>query len=352
VTPPPPRKVLIIKPSSLGDVVTALPVLRGLARTFPGARIAWLVVPGCAGILAGQGGLDEVILFDRKRFARMAYSPSASWAFAALCRDLRRRRFDWVIDLQGLFRSGFVTRATGAAVRAGFADARELAPSFYTHPVAVRAEHTVDRNIELARALGVQVGPDDLALDVTDEGRRGADAALRAAGIEPGAYFLLVPGTRWENKLYPVRHWRKVAAALAGVAPVAVAGAAEEADLCRAVIDGADGRVLNLAGRTSLAELTALVASARTVVCCDSAANLIAPAVGTPFVTLIGPTRPERTGPYGRRGTALAADIPCLGCLKRRCGHVTCMQWIEPERVVQAALQSAEPAPPAGAPSR
>jgi len=341
VTVPPPRKVLIIKPSSLGDVVTALPVLRGLARTFPDAEVAWLVVPGCAGILAGQTGLDEIILFDRQRFGRMAYSPSASWAFAALCRDLRRRRFDWVIDLQGLFRSGFVARATGAPVRAGFAGAREFASAFYTHPVDVQAEHTIDRNIELARALGVDAGPDDLVLDVTPDARRGADSGLRAAGIEPGTYWLVVPGTRWPNKLYPRRHWRQVVAGLARHGPVVVAGTPDERDLCEAAIGGADGRVANLAGRTSPGELAAVVASARAAVCCDSATNLIAPAVGTPFVTLLGPTRPERTGPYAGRGTALAADIPCIGCLKRRCRHVSCMQLIEPERVVRAAIQAA-----------
>ncbi len=339
---PPPEKVLIIKPSSLGDVVTALPVLRGLARTFPDAHIAWLVVPGLADILHGQSGLDEIILFDRKRFGQMTHNPAATRAFASLCRDLRRRRFDWAIDLQGLFRSGFVARATGAAVRAGFANAREMATAFYTHRIDVDSQHTVDRNIELVRALGVEAGPDDLVLDIGDEARRQADALLADAAIEPGTYFLLVPGARWDNKLYPARRWRKVVAALSDRRPVVLVGAPDETPLCEDAAAGADGPVLNLAGRTSLRQLAALTASARAVLCCDSAVNLIAPAVGTPSVTLLGPTRPERTGPYGAKGKGLSADIPCIGCLRRRCGHATCMQLLEPDRVVRAVLEAGE----------
>jgi ADP-heptose:LPS heptosyltransferase len=78
------------------------------------------------------------------------------------------------------------------------------------------------------------------------------------------------------------------------------------------------------------------MAQAAAVVCSDSSANFIAPSVGTPFVTLLGPTRPERTGPYGELGKALAANVPCLGCLRRSCPHATCMQMIEPERVLAA----------------
>jgi len=340
VNPPPPDRALIIKPSSLGDVVTALPVLHGLRRTFPAAHIAWLVTPGCSGVLAGQRGLDEAILFDRRRFGRIGRAGAPTRAFVDFCRDLHHRRFDWVIDLQGLFRSGFLALVTGAAVRAGFAKARELAPLFYTHTVDPAAEHTVDRNIELVRALGVDARGEDLVLTVTPDARASVNSALAEAGIDQAGYFLLVPGTRWTSKLYPLRRWREVAASLARERPVVLAGSPDERALCAQVAAAAAG-VVNLAGRTALPELVALVASAACVVCCDSAASFIAPAVGTPFVTLIGPTRPERTGPYGPGGMAIRAEVPCMGCLKRTCGHVTCMQMIPPSSVVHAARQMA-----------
>lgn len=333
---PAPARVLIIKPSSLGDVIGAVPVLRGLTRSFPAARVAWLVTPACADILAGQPGLDERIGFDRRRFGRIARSPAVTGQFASFCRGLWRRRFDWVIDLQGLFRSGFLAAATAAPVRAGFADAREFAWMFYTHRIRAGAAHTVDRNIELARALGIDARPADLTLTVAAEARTHARSLLGELNIEEGRYVLVAPGTRWANKLYPLRHWRTVIAELSAELPVVVAGAPGEHDLC-ARLAGAAPRTFNLAGRTTPGQLPALIASAAAVICCDSAASFIASAVGTPFVTLMGPTRPERTGPYGPRGRALQADIPCRGCLKRRCPHVTCMQWIAPADVIAAA---------------
>lgn len=331
----PPAKVLIIKPSSIGDVVGAIPVLRGLARSFPRAHLAWLVTPACADILAGQPHLDEVIPFERKRFGRIGGSFGATKDFLCFCRELRRQRFDWVIDLQGLFRSGFLAGVTAAPVRAGFADAREFAWMFYTHRVAAGASHTIDRNIELARALGADARSEDLALLVSQGARSAVESLLRESHVDKGRYVVVAPGTRWTNKLYPRRHWRRVVAELAGELAVVVAGAPDEQCLCAEVAAGRAG-VINLAGRTSLPELAALIASAAAVICCDSAASFIAPAVGTPFVTLMGPTRPECTGPYGRGGMALSADIPCLGCLKRSCRHVTCMQWISPGEVLAA----------------
>ncbi len=332
-----PRRILIIKPSSLGDVITAIPVLRGLRRTFPTAHIAWLVNPPLAGILAGEKDLDEVVLFDRRRFGRLARSPAVAAGFVRFCRRLRRRQFDWAIDLQGLFRSGFLARATGARLRAGFANARELAWIFYTHAVPTPAVHTVDRNIALARHLGADARGEDLKLTVTDEARGFVKSFLAENDIGQGRYLVVAPGTRWRNKLYPARNWRRALAELASDAALVLVGAGEERRLCEEL---ARPGAINLAGRTTPGQLVALIASAAALVCCDSAANLIAPAVGTHFVTLTGPTRPERTGPYGPLGVALAADVACIGCLKRRCRHATCMQLIDPARVVAAVREA------------
>ncbi len=333
---PSPARVLILKPSSLGDVITAIPVLAGIRRTFPRTHIAWLVTPGCAPILAGQKDLDEVILFDRRRYGRIGRSIGATRDFLAFCRNLRRRRFDWVIDLQGLFRSGFLARASGADVRAGFADAREFASIFYTHPIRVETSHTVGRNIDLARALGLDARADDLVLTVTPEARAFAEAFLAEKNLKKEQYFVISPGTRWQSKLYPPRHWRKVANELSRDVPIVLTGSDADRELCTDLA-GDNEKVFNLAGGTTLPQLVAIIASSGAVITCDSSANFIAPAVGTPFVTLIGPTRADRTGPLGPLGSVIVADVPCQGCLKRRCRHVTCMQLIDPEQVITAA---------------
>src|SRR5688572_20778817 len=129
----PPRRILIIKPSALGDVVHTLPVLNLLRRRWPGAHIAWVVGGAFASLLDGHPQLDELIRFERKRFARGWRDPGAAAGLFRFARDLRRGEFDLVLDLQGLLRSGWMTMRTRAPVRVGFSNARELAHLFYTH---------------------------------------------------------------------------------------------------------------------------------------------------------------------------------------------------------------------------
>lgn len=329
---PAPQKVLIVKPSALGDVITAVPVLRALRRAFPQAHLSWMLSAGCAPVVAEDADLDEVVLFQRRRLGRAWRSPGAARDLFRFLRALRDARYDWVIDLQGLFRSGFFARATCAPLRAGFATAREGAWLFYTHTCRPAGPHTIDRNLELARSLGVEARRADMTLTPTPAGRATAATLRRTCGLE-GEFVLLVPPTRWETKCYPPRHWQAVAADLARRRPVALLGTAGDRALCERIADGAGGGCVSLAGQTDLPAMVALIAASACVVCSDSAAQFIAQAVGVDVVTLIGPTRAERTGPL-LRGRALVAPVPCQGCLRRRCRHITCMQTIAPEAVV------------------
>ncbi|MDY6913501.1 MAG: glycosyltransferase family 9 protein [Planctomycetota bacterium] len=342
ITPARPQHVLIIKPSALGDVVTAMPVLRGLRRTFGReVRIAWLIDEAYRLLIEQDGDLDEAIIFDRRHLARAWRSPAAAGAVLRLRKTLRNGGFDWVIDLQGLLRSGLLTAATKAPLRVGFADAREGASVFYTHRVEAHSRHTVDRNIELARSLGIDAGEQDMTLQVTDAGRRFAEQLTRQHGLRSGDFIVCSVPTRWATKQYPVRHWRAVAAELAKEVPVVLSGSPAQAErlLCDAVAEGLGSGVINLGGRTDIQQMVGLIAASAGVICCDSAAKFIAPAVGVDSITLIGPTRPEHTGPY-LLGRAIIADVPCRGCLKRRCRHITCMQLIKPADVIAAAKES------------
>ena len=348
--PAPPGSVLILKPSSLGDVVSAVPVLRGLKRSLPSARVSWLLNRQCAPLLAGDADLDEIILFDRKLLGRAWRSPSAARSLAKLLRHLRKTRFDWVIDLQGLLRSGLLSAATLAPLRAGFSDAREGAWLFYNRRIDVGQPHTVDRNIELARQLGIDARPEDMTLSISAEGQTFAEQFCRANSLKNKGFLLCVPPTRWATKLYPVRHWRSVVLAMLPRLPVVLIGTLADRQLCQEVAEGLPATVINAAGTTSVPQLVALIAAAAGVVCGDSAAQFIAPAVGTDVVTLMGPTRPERTGPY-RRGRAVVSPVGCQGCLRDRCRHRTCMEMIDPAAVVQAATAMLDlPATPPACP--
>lgn len=340
MTPVPqqPERILIIKPSALGDLVTAMPVLRGLRRAFPQAHIDWLVSSGLAPLIEGDRDLSGLVLFDRKAMGRAWRSWPAAKALRDLLAALRRGRYDWVIDLQGLLRSGLFTRVTGAPLRAGFSDAREGARHFYNRPIAVRATHTVDRNIELLAALGPVAQPQDMTLTPTPAGVQYAADLCRSERIAPRQYLVCVPSTRWATKVYPAHHWRQVVAALCRQTHVVLLGTGEDRAIADAIAEHQPRTVVNLVGLTDIPQMVGLIAASGGVICSDSAAKFIAPAVGVDCVTLMGPTQVQRTGPY-LRGRSIIAPVACCGCLKKCCRHITCMESISPAAVIAAAQE-------------
>jgi heptosyltransferase I len=329
-----PQRILIIKPSSLGDVVHALPVLHLLRRRWPDAKISWLVAPYCSGLLEGHPDLDEVIIFDRRRFGTAWKNPSAGLDLISFKRDLRRRGFDCVIDLQGLFRSGWLAWQTRAPLRIGFANAREWAWMFYTQriPIATMEQHAVDRYLKVATALGCPHEPPEFHFALTD-GDRAATAAM-AGNAEP--YAVLLPGANWQTKRWDVEKFAALIEPLRqrfGLRSI-VAGGPDVLDLARQ-IDGA----LNLAGKTNLPQLVALLERASLVIANDSGPMHIAAALGTPLVTIFGPTNPIRTGPYDRPDSVVRVDIPCSPCYSRVCSHTSCLRWLGIEPILTAAAQ-------------
>ncbi len=338
---PTPQRVLIIKPSALGDIVTAMPVLRGLKRTFPGARISWLISNSCMPLIQCDSDLDETIAFERPLLGKAWRSLRSAAKLKGLLRTLRGGNFDLVLDLQGLLRSGLLTRATHSAVKAGFADAREASSIFYTHKFQPTKQHTVDRNIGLARSLGIDAQPEDMTLQITERGSAFSKEFCRENNVQTGEFIACVPPTRWKTKLYPRRHWKKVVNDLSNLCKIAILGSPEDAQLCESIAQGSAPGVVNLAGQTDVQQMAGIIAASGGVICCDSAAKFIAPAVGVDCVTLIGPTRVELTGPY-RKGKAIIADVPCQGCLKRRCRHISCMEFIDPSEVISAAKKMFE----------
>ncbi len=199
------QRILIIKPSSLGDVVHALPVLAVLRRACPGAHIAWLVNTSLAPLLENHPLLDEVIRFDRDRFGRMWRNPRIFvefWRFAA---RIRRRRFDLVIDLQGLIRSGMLCLFSGAEQRVGFGAAREGAWLFYSRRVRCpdSAEHAVEKNLAVMQALGLAVDRPEFPLGVrAAERAEAAELLARVVGEPIDSFTAVIPGARWESKLW------------------------------------------------------------------------------------------------------------------------------------------------------
>ncbi len=317
------KRILIVKPSSLGDVVHALPVLHGLRQRYPKAEISWLIGKPFASLIEGHPELDDVIPFDRARYSRFGRSAQATTAFVDFARALRRREFDLVIDLQGLFRSGLLTFVTGAAVRIGFASARELAWAFYNHRVRTPDPnlHAADKNYLVAKALGFDAVAMRFDLAVTDSERLRAEEILAAAGLGPTDRFVSVwPGARWETKRWAPERFAETIGRVFREhdLPSVLMGDPSERELCAQIAAESGVSPAVLAGSTGIRDAVSVTERSAVVLAHDSAPMHIAAALGRPLVAVCGPTNPARTGPYSAIDSVIQADLPCVPCYLKR----------------------------------
>lgn len=328
----PPRRILIIKPSAVGDVVHALPVLNLLRRRWPGAHVSWLITPACAGLLQGHPQIDQLIPFDRKSFGRAWKSPRTVRQIIDFRHQLAEQDFDLVIDLQGLFRSGVLSSWTGAPVRVGSTNVREFGWLFYTHlaPVLTWNQHAIERYLIVAEFLGLGREPVEFVFATDD-----ADRA-HIAGLLPDErpIAVLLPATNWETKRWPIENFAALIEPLGtrfGLQAVLAGG--PDAAVMASSLPG----VIDLAGKTTLRQLTALLERAALVIANDTGPMHIAAALNRPLVTMFGPTDPIQTGPFGRDRAVVRLDIPCSPCFSRRCSHISCLRWLGVEPVLAAA---------------
>jgi heptosyltransferase I len=329
---PTPNCILIIKPSSLGDVVTTLPMLCDLKAALPNAHIDWVIHPGLKALVAGHPAVSNLIEFDRKRMAAWWWKPAAYRLFRKLISDLRRPKYDCVIDAQGLLRSGIFSRFTGAAMRVGFADAREGAKWLYTHRAALPKEPQVA--VVRMRALLAPLGVDTTQaaryeVPIDPAARESIDHAI-PAGQSP---IVIIPGARWDTKRWSVDGFREIAARIRNQnIPVLLLGSPDEAALCNQIEQGVPGTI-NLAGKTNLAQMIAALDRARLVIGNDSGPLHVAVALGKPVVALYGPTDPNFVGPYGQLDHVIRFDVPCHPCRRRTCDHHSCMRGVTVDAV-------------------
>ena len=339
------ERILLIKPSSPGDIIHAVPVLHGLRKRYPTAQIDWLIGLAFVDLISGDPALSEVVPFDRRRFGRLGRSVRITGEFVSFVRGLRARRYDLVIDLQGLFRSGFLAMATGAGVRIGVAAPRELAWIFYTHrlPKLPDETHAADRNYAIAGMLGFAHEPMDFSLFVSDTDREDAGRALGKAGLRRDEPFVVMaPATRWETKCWPPERFGRLAAWIRSQYDhqTILIGGASDRTAGDAAAAASNGAATNLCGHTTLRQLVALIERSVLVVSGDSTPMHVAAALDRPLVAVFGPTNPARTGPYGRTSDVVRLDLPCSPCYLRRvsqCPHEhACMADLEVAAVADA----------------
>ena len=329
------KNILLIKMSSLGDILHSLPFADALRRRYPKAKITWLVHPQFAGFLPDPPVIDEVIYFDKVKFNKMGLCDKLHY-FREMRALLHSKHFDLVIDLQGLFKSAVLAAISGCKSRIGYCEMRE-GSRFVSRPIcgSHSKDHVIERYLDVARYLGAEVNEIHFPLpDLTKESKAVAEK-LKNKGLR-GEYVVMVPGARWETKVWPPENYAKLAQMIIkGGASVVLAGGPDDEPKGEEIVKGCQSdKLINLIGETSLRELAALIKGSAFYISGDTGPLHFAAALKKPLIAMYGPTKADRTGPYGsKNSTVIISPAKCAGCLKKHCSDWHCMYDITPEMV-------------------
>ncbi|MBX9948789.1 MAG: glycosyltransferase family 9 protein [Candidatus Obscuribacterales bacterium] len=364
-------EILVVKLSAIGDVVHSLPAVNLLRNRVPGARITWVVEPLSKDLLLGNPVAEKVVVFEKKQIKSL--SANAIKAFAG---ELNQTKYEYAIDFQGLFKSAAICRASGARKVFGFAEARELAPLMYTDRINTGdynsyEKHIVLHNMRLANAVANAItgkkvdASDDQALasesrftlpSIKDESIQKIEklfseqqASQNVAGAAHAPLVVLIPGTTWLTKLWPMPSWAALAEKLAARGfRVALIGGKGETQENKALAEeirkaSAEAVIINLTGKTSLVDLMALFSRAQLVIGGDTGPLHLAAAVCAPaIIGVYGSTPIGRNGPFGPHCSALSTSLECQPCFSDTCkiGTLACLKELSPEAVFEASIKA------------
>lgn len=344
-----PKAILVIRLSAIGDNVMATPLISALRRRYPDTRLVWLTQPESAELVAHHPDLDQVIVWPRRRFGKLARGfewRSLARESCAVLKALRRQRFDWTIDTQGLLKSGLLALATGARRRIGLG-AREGAQWLVHANVPKRhGDPRLSSEYEdLADFLGLPTDRFEMRLELSPAARAGARDVVAEFGLESG-FVVLCPFTTRPQKHWFDEHW---AAFIDGWTersdlPLVLLGGPMDAERARSILAAArrGDRAINLAGPRFLKipDAAALIELSSALVGVDTGMTHMALAFKRPTVALFGSTVPY-TDTRGAPARILFEPLICAPCRKRpTCGGAwTCMRLLDPQRVLAACSE-------------
>jgi lipopolysaccharide heptosyltransferase II len=357
-----PRRILVIRLDLIGDLVLSLTLARALKRTYPQAEIDLLALPASAQVASFDPYLSEIITYDPNiwRRPRALLQPKNWRAARALLRRMRARHYDLAVSVYSNW-AAILAVASGATRRVGYG--REGYPGFMTdsvpggvpgrwrHYAPLDHKHEVDYCLELARAAGATLTPADrIPRLYVDEGtRQSLEQLLGQAGLQPGKPLVVcqINSNNGQSKRWPIPYWALLIDRLISKegAQVVLTGAPADLPQIEAVTRRTHVQALNLAGKTSLTQLVALLQRADLLISGDSGPLHIGVACGTPIIGIYGPTNPALAGPVSPDATVLRSPIWCSPCYNVKdtadCRFYTtqCMKNILPARVFEVARQ-------------
>ena len=325
-----PAKLLIIKPSSLGDVVHSLPFLNVMRESFPRTEIHWVIAKGLEGLLENHPMVQKLLVINKEQWKNIKKIRGTVSEFRSLVGELKGESYDIAVDLQGLLRSGILTAASKAPVRLGFREAREGSRLFYTQSITGgRDIHAVDRYLKIASAMGCDTRTVAFPMPLVKESLK-----IRQLKQETGEYAVFAPGARWKTKQWAAERFGLLSSVLS-IPSIIIGSGADEA-LAEEAAAHSKGKAISMAGKTDIKELISLIRKAVFMVTNDSGPMHIAAACGVPVVALFGPTNPVRTGPYGSGHIIIRGDSDCAPCYKKKCKDIRCMDSISVDEVYEA----------------
>ena len=322
-------KFLIVRLSSLGDIIHTLPIVYMLRKHYPEAQIDWLV---------GKKGFELLDLIDE---LDNVYLPAYENILF-----LQKQKYDYVIDVQGLFKSAFLSKVVFAKNTIGFKNTREFADIFYDKKIDVGGlfvtkRHIVDLNLELISSLiNKQNTKVKFLIPKVDKPVN----AFLSEVLSAKKSIVTFPATTWESKMWPVDYWYELIRNLSNEAQVYLCASSSDLIYIKPLIEKLslnNVKYINLVGKTLIKDLVYLIQNSSLVIGMDSAGLHLASAIRNDFgfpevIGIYGPTSPFRSGPYGLVNNCFyLSELDCIACRKKKCplGHHDCMRKIAPEDI-------------------
>ncbi|HEN20770.1 MAG TPA: lipopolysaccharide heptosyltransferase I [Desulfobacteraceae bacterium] len=336
-------RILIVKLSAIGDVVHTLPLLEVLSDKFKHAEIDWLVEEDSSQVIEGHPRLKRVIVSPRKswqkRIQKRKGSLSVIREIKDFVADLRLYKYDLVLDIQGLLKSGILVALSRGNRKIGMSDSREGASLFVNErPVRVKKDvHAIDRYLRVGEYLGCDTSVVQGNIPISERDREHVREMLASYGLNGRPFISINPIARWKTKLWENERFALLADRLQNdfSCEVVFTGGKQDVSVIESISRMMKKAPVNLAGKTTLRELAFLYSGSLALISTDTGPMHIAAAMGCRVVALFGPTAPFRTGPYGSSHRIITAGIQCSPCFKKTCDSMECMRRITVEEVVE-----------------
>jgi heptosyltransferase I len=318
-------RILVIKLSSLGDLFHALPAVRNLKQELD-ATVDWVTQASYVDLVKCFPDVNRVIAFPRRDFLKNSSS---------FVRELRREKYDLVLDFQGLLKSALVARIARGGRKIGPSFAREGSRLLYPAVTGPKNKnrHAVDEILDVVRCLGCDVRAPEFPV-----------VFPKVQRPEPSPRIAFIPCSRWRTKNWPPERFVETGRALRvrANATIYLVGSPEDAPVCAKIAMEIGDGVVNVCGKTSLVELGSLLQEMDLVITVDSGPMHMAAAAGRPVLAVFGATDPKRTGPYGERHRVVAVEgLDCRPCFSDRCARrdLACLRDLTADRVVAQAME-------------